>query len=500
MTGSWMKMCDGAMYFISGNFPKNNAEASFPSVQITNKSSWSNSVEALTYISNHFLGEFDWFITASEDTHADIEKLRDFLLEFDKFDPHFFGYAWSGLLKTGHDGGYILSRPSLDWLVKEALQNQSLCSEKYSGSERIRSCLQHMGIYSGIDARVHGAFQPRNSFLNSSSWKTILAWNTLLNRDIALLAADHSQNCPVKCHLYSDKSYLDQADAVTFFVHPQDAGTLPTVRHPWQRYVFFNIESYATGEQLPKLPSLHNWSMTYQRDSDVRLDYYGQLLRHTQSAEEAKFVDQTARKKTKMIAWLVSNCHPPSQREKYVHKLHQFISIDQFGGCPGSAKIPYSCPRNPKYYGYWCDSIPFTTDYRFYIAFENAVCRDYVTEKFFQALDRLMVPIVLRKADYLDIAPPNSYIAADQFASAKELANYLHYLANNIDEYLKYFDYRKTIKVAWHEEEMLADAYCRLCRMLHENRTSGEGSDMRIGWQKNTACVPGFANDIKSKQ
>lgn len=116
--------------------------------------------------------------------------------------------------------------------------------------------------------------------------------------------------------------------------------------------------------------------------------------------------------------------------------------------------------------------------------------------KTFQALDRLMIPVVLRKADYLEIAPSSCYIAIDQFRSPKDLAEHLHYLATNTDEYLRYFSYRKTLKVAWREDEMIADAYCRLCRMLHENRTTNEGSDMRQSWYGGKSCVHHFAKNL----
>jgi hypothetical protein len=196
-----------------------------------------------------------------------------------------------------------------------------------------------------------------------------------------------------------------------------------------------------------------------------------------------------------MAAWLVSNCNAHSNRQDYIKELENYIIIDKFGKCAGATNITYKCPRDA-HYGYWCPAIPFTTDYRFYISFENAACRDYASEKFYQAMDRFMVPIVMRKSDYVDIVPEGSYIAADQFRSPKHLAEYLHYLASNPEEYLKYFEWTKTNTVVWKENHMLEDAICRLCRMLHENRTIAIASDMRGSWQSDTACVKGFAKGL----
>lgn len=107
-----------------------------------------------------------------------------------------------------------------------------------------------------------------------------------------------------------------------------------------------------------------------------------------------------------------------------------------------------------------------------------------------------MVPIVLRGADYLKIAPHGSYIAADNFRSPKDLANYLHYLASSPRQYLKYFEYTKTNIVVWKEKHMLEEGFCRLCRMLHENRTSTIGTPMHQKWTDIVNCVEGFGEKL----
>lgn len=79
----------------------------------------------------------------------------------------------------------------------------------------------------------------------------------------------------------------------------------------------------------------------------------------------------------------------------------------------------------------------FSARHRFYLAFENSVCRDYVTEKFFKSISRLMVPIVLKKSIYDGYLPAGSYIAVDDFRSPRELANYLKHLKDNATAYLR---------------------------------------------------------------
>lgn len=70
-------------------------------------------------------------------------------------------------------------------------------------------------------------------------------------------------------------------------------------------------------------------------------------------------------------------------------------------------------------------------DYKFYLAFENSVCRDYATEKFYNALLYNTVPIVYGGADYAKLAPRQSYIDVRNFTSGTldfKLIFYLRYI------------------------------------------------------------------------
>lgn len=60
-----------------------------------------------------------------------------------------------------------------------------------------------------------------------------------------------------------------------------------------------------------------------------------------------------------------------------------------------------------------------------HFSFENSLCMDYVTEKFFKVFDYDMVPIVFGSADYSKIAPPKSYIKVEDFESLQVAINIL---------------------------------------------------------------------------
>lgn len=91
-----------------------------------------------------------------------------------------------------------------------------------------------------------------------------------------------------------------------------------------------------------------------------------------------------------------------------------------------------------------CDDM-LRAEYKFYLAFENSWCPDYVTEKFIRPFVYDAVPIFLGGADYSHFAPPHSYINARDFESPKALADYL--MVSVPDFY----------------------GWCELCRMAHDS-------------------------------
>ena len=60
-------------------------------------------------------------------------------------------------------------------------------------------------------------------------------------------------------------------------------------------------------------------------------------------------------------------------RLAYAKELSKHISVDIYGACG-----TMTCPRSSGKCGDMLDN-----DYKFYLAFENSNCKDYITEKFF---------------------------------------------------------------------------------------------------------------------
>lgn len=86
--------------------------------------------------------------------------------------------------------------------------------------------------------------------------------------------------------------------------------------------------------------------------------------------------------------------------------------------------------------------------YKFYVSIENSNCKDYVTEKFWKALnDRMTVPIVLARKYYKDLGvPDDAYIAVDDFGTFGEFMAHVKKVNTDKDLYLKYHEWRKNWK------------------------------------------------------
>lgn len=158
--------------------------------------------------------------------------------------------------------------------------------------------------------------------------------------------------------------------------------------------------------------------------------------------------------KTKTAAWFVSHCNAFSKRDDLARKLQEFIDVDIYGDC-GTLQ----CERGSRV----CDELLNTT-YRFYLAFENTLCDDYVTEKTFNAMKNFVLPVIYSGAKLSRFLPPKSYIDVDSFKTVEELATFLKFLSNNPEEYIKYFWWTKSYKITSVNPLDL----CKICQKLNE--------------------------------
>ncbi|XP_037932228.1 alpha-(1,3)-fucosyltransferase C-like [Teleopsis dalmanni] len=210
--------------------------------------------------------------------------------------------------------------------------------------------------------------------------------------------------------------------------------------------------------------------MTYRLDSDILWSYSTIIDKETNIAtapalipywrkvdsewtQNNKSLSIIINNKKKLIAWFVSNCRTYSKRERLVKELQKYIPVDIFGKC-GDLKCKFGSTD--------CDEV-LDTEYKFYLSFENSLCLDYVTEKFYNALKRNIVPVVFGGANYSKFAPPHSFIDAHGFPSVEELAKYLLNLNNTPNEYARYFWWRRFYTIKGN-----TIPFCDICHHLNK--------------------------------
>ncbi|XP_063695627.1 glycoprotein 3-alpha-L-fucosyltransferase A-like [Culicoides brevitarsis] len=226
-----------------------------------------------------------------------------------------------------------------------------------------------------------------------------------------------------------------------------------------------------------------DWTSTYRRDSDI-VAPYGQWEYYDRRVTQLPQRENYASGKTKKVAWFVSNCHAQNNRLEYAKELNKTISVDIYGAC-GTEDL--DCPRNEEEK---CLQM-LEKDYKFYLAFENSNCRDYVTEKvFLNSLQRNILPIVMgaNAEDYQKMLPDKSFIHVDDFETAAHLGAYLNLLDQDDALYNSYFKWKGT------GEFIAADYWCRVCAMIHipnkdKSKYSLSDVSFREWWQGKGVCT-----------
>ena len=202
--------------------------------------------------------------------------------------------------------------------------------------------------------------------------------------------------------------------------------------------------------------------MTYSVHSDIHLPY-GKLLHKREESRLPRNYQAIAENKTKGAIWVVSHCHTKSKREKYVEILRRYITVDILGACGRK----WNCGRRYHHASGNCFDILNST-YRFYIAFENDMCDEYITEKFFENYNYDVIQIV--RGGNPNIRPiearRDAYISSSDFISADDLGRYLKALSVDTTKYASMLK-AKDEYVAVPYMELFQKAACDICQRLH---------------------------------
>ncbi|KAK3749313.1 hypothetical protein QZH41_020097, partial [Actinostola sp. cb2023] len=280
--------------------------------------------------------------------------------------------------------------------------------------------------------------------------KPIMIWWT---SHIFPHSKDH-QNHEIQCKRGScitsiDRSLRDDPATRMFIFYGTDlrATELPLPRSPWHEWALFHEESPKNNWMLTFENALRmfNHTATFRRESDYPLSsqYVKDLRDWTQPPVPLEMKNRLQKEKgLAAVVYVQRDCHTPSDRESYLQELMKHLKIDSYGPCLNNKKMPQEIDGFVKLHSPVFHE--FLAQYKFHIAFENAICQDYMTEKLFRPIEVGSVPIYMGSSLARDWMPnEKSVIFVDNFLSPEDLAKYIRYLDSDGDAYQKYLEYKK---------------------------------------------------------
>ena len=265
---------------------------------------------------------------------------------------------------------------------------------------KMKSSLQVNNTHSlgnNLDAMINVNSTTNNSqLIQRERTKTLLLIYTVFFRKVKWIT--DRDNCGFenkflfaanKClsgdfELTYDKQRFEESDLVVFHARNMPSvdhlRTLLKNRSTSQRWVYALWESpNATPDPAP-LNGLFNSTLTFRSDSDFWSPYGSyEELSEEEKMNKINNIPDYSQGKTELVAWMVSNCGA-QPRMAFVQNLKKYIKVDVFGGCSGKFGKQRGCGN----------LTACLKTFKFYLAFENALCEDYITEKYWGRLGKTL--------------------------------------------------------------------------------------------------------------
>uniref|UniRef100_A0A8B9QEK5 GDP-fucose protein O-fucosyltransferase n=1 Tax=Apteryx owenii TaxID=8824 RepID=A0A8B9QEK5_APTOW len=307
------------------------------------------------------------------------------------------------------------------------------------------------------------------------------------------------------CFFTVNRTYQHHQMTRAFLFYGTDfsVDSLPLPRKGHHDWALFHEESPKNNYKLFHEPTitLFNHTATFSRYSHLPLTT--QYLEGVEVLKSLRYMiplqkKNSLRKRLAPLVYVQSDCNPPSDRDSYVRELMCHIEVDSYGECLHNRDLPQHL-RNPAA----MDDGNFykiLAQYKFILAFENAICEDYITEKLWRPLKLGVVPVYYGSPSVVDWLPSNkSAILVSRFSHPRELAHYIKALDTNDREYEAYLEWKLKGDISnprlltamkerkWGVQDITQDNYidtfeCMVCKRVWENIRRKEKGWLPQSW------------------
>ena len=276
---------------------------------------------------------------------------------------------------------------------------------------KIKKCYPIKDFSNQFKVKINGEYYPKSitltrnqsidfKCLNKNKIKRILFWNSFFRNEdynfgIGKIKPFVKNRCPVvNCETTKDKSKLNKSHYV--ITHMRNTfENIPKYRLLNQKWIFFLLESPIHVGRFNNYDSIYNLTYTYKRSSNFPGSY--EMLSRFYWAKNPSFNENFdfSKGKTDFLAAIISNCARSGPRLKYIFQLRNYVKVDLFGKCGRKCPIYF---KNTKIKSD-CKEI-ISQSYKFFLAIENSICNEYITEKFFDILKYNIIPVVMGGGNY----------------------------------------------------------------------------------------------------
>ncbi|XP_053227924.1 alpha-(1,3)-fucosyltransferase 10 isoform X1 [Podarcis raffonei] len=325
------------------------------------------------------------------------------------------------------------------------------------------------------------------AILNNDRYPVLLWWSPLTGETGRLGRCGQDA-----CFFTINRTYQHNSMTKAFLFYGTDFSidSLPLPRKYHHDWALFHEESPKNNYKLFQRPAitLFNHTATFSRHSHLPLTT--QYLESIEALKSLRYMiplqnKNSLRKRLAPLVYVQSDCDPPSDRDSYVQELMAHIEVDSYGACLHNRDLPEQLENpasmdNDNFY-------KILAQYKFVLAFENAVCEDYITEKLWRPLKLGVVPVYYGSPSVKDWLPSNkSAILVTGFSHPKDLAQYIKALDADDEKYEAYLEWKLKGDISnqhllaaikertWGVQDIMKDNYidafeCMVCTRIWGN-------------------------------